>query len=757
MSRQVQQQTTLCLQTKDAVEVEKGCFEFELKGAAIRDRAFRVSLGSIEFPITQFNVEPEWSRLYIKESTSILDALKFTITEKTAMGELSADIYVPSTINEITEFKKIDNKYRIKCKKPIGLFGDDAIVIVVDPYQNKWLKQIVDKLIDDGELSEDEKILLLTNGYAKTVGNANSSILKDFWWDSPSIVGTFGKISLSDSIVQPVIGDPYSIDLKLTSDVSFKDAWMYCPPPPSPAELAILISKQLRIAALECKWTCEFDKKLNTITLACETFPAIGNTLQVSVYGNLCKHLSIPERDITYKRDDALPLVVSKSTHYNWDFVQLPSGWYTPCHRPMANGIQPNHICKGLDAQLNGILLMPQREVPQGKPSNYTWTWIDPLGMSHTIEILNGKYSHETMATVLENAMSSTNSGKSSISVTFSNFKFRFECEYRNPITNLIESQKFGINLSSATSIPGHYLGLNNELYVDCSYYESHVQIPGIRSLQDKYVKSSNIYKSTLLPETGFISIGYSPISLVNCVILNTFENGIVASPYIAQQPFYMDIPHGTLIYISALKKETSLLVQSTSSWTLTSVSNANIDFTIGYITKCENGKLYIRLSDTVNFEVNKCISVSFTTTPYSLCFDNQLSNSLSGSHLGFDQGVTLWGDTLKNYKHTGPIHAKYIHNLDHPDYILIYIQQPSNVNTSLIHVNANDSSRPLAKIILYPLFRHERNVPSDAILASGESITRFRLLFRNPNGLPYNFHGANFSISLNLLFSESE
>ena len=80
MSRQVQQQTTICLQTKDAVEVEKG-FEFELKGAAIRDRAFRVSLGSIEFPITQFNVEPEWSRLYVKENTSILDVLKFTITE----------------------------------------------------------------------------------------------------------------------------------------------------------------------------------------------------------------------------------------------------------------------------------------------------------------------------------------------------------------------------------------------------------------------------------------------------------------------------------------------------------------------------------------------------------------------------------------------------------------------------------------------------------------------------------------------------
>ena len=91
------------------------------------------------------------------------------------------------------------------------------------------------------------------------------------------------------------------------------------------------------------------------------------------------------------------------------------------------------------------------------------------------------------------------------------------------------------------------------------------------------------------------------------------------------------------------------------------------------------------------------------------------------------------------------------MHNLDHPDYVLITL---TSANGGAIEHTYNGSSRNVfCKLTLYPLFREERMLPRDAPTV-GPSMGRFTLGFHNPDWTPYQFHGAEFSFSLNLMIA---
>jgi len=122
---------------------------------------------------------------------------------------------------------------------------------------------------------------------------------------------------------------------------------------------------------------------------------------------------------------------------------------------------------------------------------------------------------------------------------------------------------------------------------------------------------------------------------------------------------------------------------------------------------------------------------------------------------LGFRDGATQWGVDGSLQTLSGvclpPFVAPSVHNLDHPDYILVYLSDGKRSST-LQHTDGNNVTTPLTKIVLYPSFREERMIPRDTMFMSGESLTRFSLWFTNPDGTPYHFHFASFSFTLNFL-----
>jgi len=58
--------TSVCLQTVDALARDEAhaTFTFDVTDVRARDRAQKLMLGSLEFPVVQFSIEPEWNRVY---------------------------------------------------------------------------------------------------------------------------------------------------------------------------------------------------------------------------------------------------------------------------------------------------------------------------------------------------------------------------------------------------------------------------------------------------------------------------------------------------------------------------------------------------------------------------------------------------------------------------------------------------------------------------------------------------------------------
>ena len=148
----------------------------------------------------------------------------------------------------------------------------------------------------------------------------------------------------------------------------------------------------------------------------------------------------------------------------------------------------------------------------------------------------------------------------------------------------------------------------------------------------------------------------------------------------------------------------------------------------------------------------NKIIQINPEVEPFNLCFG--LYNSIPSYYLGFTNGAIQWGkdgSIMSNPYMIPPFEAPFIHNFDHPDYILIYLEEGKKA-TTLQHAYGNTVTVPFAKLVLYPLFREERMLPRDTTLLSGEAMNKFTLKFKNPDGTPYHFHGAQFSFSLNFV-----
>ena len=157
------------------------------------------------------------------------------------------------------------------------------------------------------------------------------------------------------------------------------------------------------------------------------------------------------------------------------------------------------------------------------------------------------------------------------------------------------------------------------------------------------------------------------------------------------------------------------------------------------------------RTRDLVN-HIGQTIALQAGVEPFNLCIG--LPRSIGATHLGFPRGATQWGidgATPSGRLMVPPFEAPAVHAMDHPDYILIYLSE-GKLSTGLQHQFGSNTTTPFAKLVLYPMFREERMLPRDTTLLSGENLSTFTMKFTNPDGTPYQFHGAEFSFSLNFI-----
>ena len=95
---------------------------------------------------------------------------------------------------------------------------------------------------------------------------------------------------------------------------------------------------------------------------------------------------------------------------------------------------------------------------------------------------------------------------------------------------------------------------------------------------------------------------------------------------------------------------------------------------------------------------------------------------SISARAVGFPVGATLYGKdgtvNVSNAHFVPPFVAPNVHALDHPDYVLIFLEDAKS-DTTLMHRYGDDTKYPFAKLVLYPLVREERMLPRDAYVGA--------------------------------------
>lgn len=763
-----QQSMTMCLRTKDAEEVRRGCFEFQVRGAALRERAFRVGIGSIELPMVQRSVEDAWSRLYVHESAPRSTPLRMQLVERTDMGELRAEVHVPPEVVKIVKVERRGKSARvIRCAHAHGFFGTEAIAVVHGAAADPWLGGVLARLDAGGDLSDAEKREMLRRGHGKVVGSANASTFTTFWWSLPTLVGSFGDIPLSADVAARVEGDPTAVLLTFegVAGLDLSSAWLRVPTPPSPAAMAELVSAQLRISALECRWSCVYAD--NTFRVETDCFPQLGDMLEVQLRGSLCAHLALPEHSASFARGAVAPHFIAGGAFFGWSHAALSAGWYAPCHRSMGCGGAPRDICEALTRELNGVLLMPDRG-EQVSPG-YVWAWTGASGEMQRATVPNGKYTADTFADTVEELMNAGDADES-FSVRIRGGHMHVDCERRDPVTRRVVPCNFKLHFGVSGGLPASLIGFDaSTTYQGSSGYASHAPMPGLRDSRGAHVRTLNTYQVSFPADAARFCISHAPMHTFAAVVDRAEGDVVVLRTFLLQQPFALFVPADTRAELSPLRDPMRLLQRDENGGSeMRDVDPASFYSRVGRVveTSAGGGVTAVHTPGAGStFSKGSVLTLSFGPAPYSLCFDERLPSSMHADMLGFERGCTAWGEhgrsivraavgsTRTTPARLPPFVAPRVHDLDHPDYVLVYLEQPSGGNTSLVHVNGNAVTKPLAKIVLYPLFRHERNLPNECVLSSGESITRFRLQFRNPDGSAYHFHGKSFSISLNLTF----
>lgn len=151
---------------------------------------------------------------------------------------------------------------------------------------------------------------------------------------------------------------------------------------------------------------------------------------------------------------------------------------------------------------------------------------------------------------------------------------------------------------------------------------------------------------------------------------------------------------------------------------------------------------------------VNLAVSFGYAdiVTPSLLWSDQQRPNRLYPRFLGYKDTDALYSGGMPVL--VGP----YSYDLEPSRSVLMIITDPNGATHTNHAWQTNNIANVFAKIVLYPQFRLERNVPMVMYLPDVKQITKMHFLFVNPEyHTPYQFHGKQWSCTINFVVVEAQ
>ena len=287
---------TLCFHTRDAVERRGSSFTFEMPSNRLRMPAAKVALASCEFPMVQWTLEESFNRLYTNEGVRIDDASMqtFSVAVKTpeSREEVCVKVHLPIRLNPVESAKEFAGTHlEVRFAHPHGLHDKHS--------------------------------------HACLIGDAR------------------GDVALMGSAASIV--DERTIRLPSTrgSGASF----LYTPTFPSVSFVCETLTHALKEhrSTLQVAVRLEYDAERDIVRTV--FFDAPDGCLVRVLPSRLSAALGISSMPHRISEDGRS--VPSEPTGL-WDYVELPPGFYTPCHRPLGTGA-PMRISSEFEGAVNRL------------------------------------------------------------------------------------------------------------------------------------------------------------------------------------------------------------------------------------------------------------------------------------------------------------------------------------------------------------------------------------------------------------------
>lgn len=692
---------THCFSTRDAVERGEGTLTFDFPGS--RNGVQKVMLGSLEFPITQWTVEERWNRLYLSEALHVAPDGR-ELVFRAAGGELR--VALPLTLNPCRISRAVPCcDLAVVCEHPHGLFVEGEPLAL-------WRCRLLATPVGDVDLSQHT--LLPVDETTFVVKNIQ---------DAAGLASAVGR------------------------------GCLHCPVTHSPQEICKLLdeaSARHALLRLGCDLRFRYDAAADRVRLRLRPQGAGRRAGQVALADTpLARVLGLAPIAWTPTPDEDWP---SERTQL-WDYVDVEPGFYAPAHRPMSIG-PPGRLPDALELAANRMYFPLLGG--EGIERFHLIVFADPEGTVFRSRILPGHFVPQELAAHIERGMNGAVDGTGiAFRVEYREERFVFSCEREH--RGAAEPVAFSLFFHHPNSIDPARLGFPACHFAGEAVYASPtpVHVParpvsgtaaaarrGLRNLlrvQDIAKQKRFRFSATAIP------------ALVAVVLGTPEENQTTVVTYVNREPFSHGLVVGDVValtpYVEPAHADGGEPLAASTDGPLPSKCSAVVVATNGVaeLTLVTPAIPALRQPRTA-------FHIVAAPRPWSLNFSEAVPRAIRAHMLGFLPRTYCWGvDGESAPLRSPPYLAPHVHNLDHPDYVLITL---TSANGGAIEHTYNGSSRNVfCKLTLYPLFREERMLPRDAPTV-GPSMGRFTLGFHNPDWTPYQFHGAEFSFSLNLMIA---
>lgn len=673
----------------------------------------QISLGSLELPLTQYNIESDWNELYFDEGIDlyIIEPQDESIVQL-VISENGTE-YVAQLPPRLNPVISID---------PTAVGTTSAIFTTQYPHclhlrgLFNWGEPM--KLIDTPIVGDP---MLLT------AGNTSLTILSDTTfqldWGSPSYTFTDNGSGFFGYVTTPSI--------------------------PSPVYLAQIVTAALQ-EAIPNHWRVTYDSctgkfKLCWIGSGCDartSAPAIlvtsGNNSLAHILGFGCASVVIPLPDFNPPAD---PYNLSRQGEQPPTSYCVESVICSPCRSKIEidpGNYSPDGLMVNISRQLNRFYFDPGCSFDSTEASFFYST---QCGECKSFTIPNGMYSPDQFAAYLQSQISAE---IPSMTVTWNidsgQFIFSADTDF---------GLEFNANTSNGSTIELAFrLGFYPISYRNNNTYSSVIPFyhptkgccgTSIPTRNLSYVYNP-LLQAVLNNQKRFVvEISKTRAMLIVTAVLVNLNGTVTITTTVDGN----EIAHGfQVLDVVEVTVNYSDNTSATYELTVTEVNDYN-QFTaeLGSI----DGAAVFTPADPTVTSICVRLSGAITTNLYFSC----LNSDILAMTLGFNKCDFLWDPV---YPTTWIAPAMY--SLDFPTYVLVELTQPTG-STHNMHAWNKDAEHTdtltnvLAKVILYPQFRMERSFPFHMAIPDLRIINRVQIRILNPDHSLYKLHNRNFSFTL--------